>query len=89
VKKIFLLLLIVPYLLAIQCFDDECALIENWEQNSFVPLVNITPIQSIYSAGDTLSISASIPSSNDFFDTPVNLLEESSDETGLLQLIAV
>ncbi len=88
-KRIIFLLFICPYLLAIQCPDQECALIENWEQNSFVPLLNISPIQSTYKAGDTITMRASIPATNEFFGESVNLLEASGDETGLLQLIAV
>lgn len=88
-KRIIFLLFLCPYLLAIQCPDHDCALIENWEQNSFVPLVTITPIQSNYNAGDKITLSASIPASNDFFGESVNLLEETGDETGLMQLISV
>lgn len=88
-KKIILLLLIAPYLLAIQCFDDECQIVDNGEQNSYVPLVNITPIQSSYKAGDKITLSANIPVTNEYFGESVNILEKSGDETGLLQLITV
>jgi len=86
-KKSLFLLLLSPYLLAIQCPDQECALIENWEQNSFVQLLDITPIQSSYNAGDTITLTASIPATNQYFGEEVNLLEASGDETGLMQLI--
>ncbi len=88
-QKIILLLFLCPYLLAIQCFDDECTLIENWEQNSYISLVTISPLQNSYSAGDTITLSASIPATNNFFGETVNLLEETGDETGLLKFIAV
>lgn len=88
-KRIIFLVIFCPYLLAIQCPDQECALIENWEQNSFVPLLNITPIESSYNAGDVITLSATIPANNDFFEEEVNLLDASGNETGLLQLIAV
>lgn len=88
-KRIIPLLIVCPVLLAIQCPDQECALIENWEQNSFVSLVNITPLQTSYNAGDIITLTASFPSRNEFFGESVNLLEETGDDTGLLQLISV
>ncbi|MFV1884959.1 MAG: hypothetical protein ACMZ7B_10760 [Balneola sp.] len=88
-KKVILLLLIAPYLLAIRCFDDECQLVENWEEESYVQLVTITPLQTSYSPGDKIILSASIPANNNYFGESVNILEESGDETGLLQLISV
>ncbi|MGB0346015.1 MAG: hypothetical protein ACPGGA_00945, partial [Balneolaceae bacterium] len=63
--------------------------VENWEPNSYVPLLTIEPIQSSYTAGDVITLSATIPAANDFFFESLNLLEDSGDETGLLQLISV
>ncbi|GAB5410433.1 MAG: hypothetical protein BalsKO_27980 [Balneolaceae bacterium] len=87
-KKLLLLLFLCPYLLAIQCPDKECQLTENWEEESIVPLITLSPIQSTYSAGDKVTLTVSVPSNNDFFGGSTNLLENSGDETGLLVLLS-
>lgn len=88
-KKIILLLFLSPYLLAIQCPDQECQLIENWEQESYVPLITISPLQPSYTVGDRITLSVTVPASNDYFGESIDLIDETGDEMGLLQLISV
>lgn len=87
-KKIIYLLILCPYLLATQCFEEECAVQENWEVNSYVPLISVSPIQDSYTAGDILTLRVTVPASNEYYGEPVNFLESTGDESGLLQLIS-
>ena len=87
-KNIYFLLFLSPYLLAIQCFDEECNTLENWELNTYAPLISISPLQESFDVGDTITLRVTVPNSNEYFGEMINLLESTGDETGLVQLIS-
>ncbi|WP_396192023.1 hypothetical protein [Flavobacterium sp.] len=49
-------------------------------------LVSITPFQSTYNIGDTITYKVIIPSSNTFFGAPINLFEITNDNNARIHI---
>lgn len=81
------LLLLVTVLLLCGCPDendcDDLGIIAY-----ITDLVKISPIQSQYSEGDLITITASIPASNAYFGSEANILNATGDNFGRLYITA-
>jgi hypothetical protein len=91
-KLIFFTLFLIPLMAMTQC-EDDCATLENWQEEDVVDLISLTPIQSTYEQGDVLTLSINLPASNDYFadyfnnrQKQVNLYEETGDSFALITL---
>ncbi|RNC83087.1 MAG: hypothetical protein ED557_10245 [Balneola sp.] len=75
-----LVFIVIPYLLAIDC-EDDCMVIENVYLEESVSIISLSPLQGAYEAGDDVTLSISVPSSNNYFGESVNLFEETGEES--------
>ncbi len=79
-----LLYLFLPFM-AIDC-EDDCIVQENWEEENVTRLMEFSQLQDVYNQGDILTLTAAVPSENDFFGRVVDINSESNDDTALLVL---
>lgn len=84
-RKLLILLILSPLLLATQCFDDECATLENLEtEETYVYNMVISPLRSTYEVGDEVTFKVQLPANNSFVGSRIDMFEESGELTALL-----
>ncbi len=82
-RKAVFILLLSPFLMAIQCIDDECIV----EEASF-DIITLSPLEETYNKGDEITMTINFPASNDFFENSRNLYNETADPSASVILLS-
>ncbi|MDZ7807547.1 MAG: hypothetical protein U5K71_10575 [Gracilimonas sp.] len=84
-KVIFITLSLITTIIMTTCGED-CVSVENFGEENITDIMSIAPLQTSYQQGAKITIAINLPASNNYFSEPVNLFDETSDESALVVL---